>query len=154
MEDKIALEWVTYCLGIDIKDPRKWFCEKREFFEQHKEHLENLGFSQNRNSVENALDNVALSHYENLSGSLLLIRVGTDDKPASDDDLKVVKRLFETALKGIDGFSLIIHSRNIQVSQLSIPQLKRLEKQSIAITEENLDKAEKNIVIDEQSILM
>lgn len=145
--DPVALEWVHFCLARDAGNPKEWFSKKKSFFIKNQSHLEKLGFSMERNSIENALDHVAFTHFENLSGTLFMIRIGTDEKPATKEDFEVAAVLFKDLFKQ-ENVAAILHTRPISVQQLSLPQLKKLERSAT----EAMDGGDNKFIISEEEI--
>ena len=90
LADAIALEWVTMCLS-DNKDS-DWFTEKSKYWNINKEHLETMGFDYNDNIVS-ALDKVAIETIEGLEGALFIVRVGSENAPASEDELASAEQM-------------------------------------------------------------
>ena len=148
MSDKIAYEWVCFCLARDLSNPKDWFERKSHFFEKNKEHLQSLGLSDQRKGLNNALDEVALQKFEHLTGSLLIVKVGNGVNPAVKEDIDIVRNLFSEVAAKYKNLCVLIVSRDINVQQFSLPQLKRLENQAIETMDQHTTNQSPNVISD------
>lgn len=129
LADAIALEWVTMCLS-DNKDS-DWFTEKSKYWNINKEHLETMGFDYNDNIVS-ALDKVAIETIEGLEGALFIVRVGSENAPASEDELASAEQMISEALDDVEGVRAVIVPHNVHIEKYNVPQLRRLVNAVIA----------------------
>ncbi len=144
MSDEVAKQWTTLCLAENTQDPAKWFKDKSEFWRQNSAHLESFGFSF-KGEINHALDTVLVEKLEDLQGSLLLVRVGTDAQPAATTDIELAQKIMSEALAGVEGVRVIISHHAIDIKKVSLPQLRKLTSEVLTAGE---DTNNRNVILD------
>lgn len=131
MEDELAKKWICLCMSEDKENPTKWFNEKSAFWKTNSRHLESFGFSYN-GGINHALDSVLVEKIEDMEGCLLIVRVGTDEQPATATDVELAHKVIEQALDGISGIRVIVSHHALDIKKLSLPQLRKVQSEVLS----------------------
>lgn len=134
MADATAKKWVYLCMAENRENPTQWFKEKNDFWKQNSTHLETFGFNFNGN-ITHALDNALIDKIEDMEGCLLVVRVGTNEQPASTTDVELAHRVMEQALEGLTGVRVIISHHALDVKKISLPQLRKVQSEVLMASE-------------------
>tara|TARA_R110000824_G_scaffold8450_3_gene38485 strand:+ start:13537 stop:14013 length:477 start_codon:yes stop_codon:yes gene_type:complete len=128
-------EWMALCMAqpeegnIELK--KKWQIEKNDFWGTNSDHLSGKGFEFN-SELGKALDFVTIAKDDDLSGSLLVVKIGSSEFPADEDDLKASRQLIDAALSDVVGVRVIVVHHEFEVEKISLPQLRNLESQVLS----------------------
>lgn len=125
-------EWITI-LAKENKSfknntslSEKFLMDKQSFWEKNKETLEEHGFNYNL-SLESALQDIKIMKTENLEGSLLVVSVGDEKKPASEDQIDYVKKMLQEVLDEVKGVRVLVTNTPLNIKKVSLPQLRKIE---------------------------
>lgn len=131
---KICQKWIDYCLREPSYDNshiyNTWLNEKRKYWKANSEHLEKMGFNYDAGLCK-ALDYIEISKHqrEDLEGCLLVIKVGSDKKPATPKEIEVTHKVIKDALAGVRGVKVIITQHSFTMDKVALPQLRRLQSE-------------------------
>jgi hypothetical protein len=123
-KDKIINKWLIYS-SIN-KEDLDWLKEKQLYWNKHKEHLEEKGFVYDSN-ISSALEKVKTTLVDPKDGCLLIVKIGSDNFPASKQEIKEAEDLFKNAFANIPGVIIIITHHSIDVQKIDIKQLKKIQ---------------------------
>jgi len=138
----ICRTWITYCIaepsGEDQKKTETWYKEKQAFFNTNQAHLESKGYSYTA-GIAKALDFVDVEKQNNLEGTLLVVRVGSETRPASPTDIEMAYKMINDALEDVRGVRVLVTHHNFQIEKISLPQLRHLQSAVLASTDSSFD---------------
>jgi hypothetical protein len=134
IKDEVCQKWITYSTAEDSKKPTEWFREKQSFWEENQEHLELSGFTYGTN-IGGALDDIEIMQEEGLEGSLLIVKIGNESRPASPDDINLAHKTINEVLDGVKGVRVIVTHHAFDISKISLPQLRSLQSAVLASTD-------------------
>ena len=134
VKDPICTQWIAYCTVEDNKRPVDWYKDKQTFWEVNQTHLENNGFTYGT-SMGTALDDVELIKEKELEGSLLVVKIGSDSRPASPDDINLAHKMLNEVLEGVKGVRVVVTHHAFDITKISLPQLRNLQSAVLASTE-------------------
>ena len=137
----ICQSWVMYCMTQpkegEIQQKATHQSKKSEFWGSHKEHLLGEGFEYN-SEMQKAIDFVEAEKFNDLSGTLLIVKVGNDEHPADDDEIKATQQLINNALDDILGVRAIIVHHFFNIEKINLPQLRNLESKVLSSNDEKI----------------
>ena len=127
----ICKTWMTYCISeppeeTEMKLVEKWCKDKQKYWDDNEKHLQDNGYSYD-SGIMKALDFVNAEKVNDLEGSLLIVRIGSDDRPAPSSEIENAYALLEKALEGVKGVRVIITDHKFTIEKVSLPQLRRLQ---------------------------
>ena len=136
----LCKQWQSFCLSEPKSEEadviRKWSTEKQEYWDKHKEHLENNGQSF-AGTMAKALDNletmIVANSSKNLDGCLLIARVGSKEHPPAQIDLQKTYNLMNELLKDVKGVRVLVTTPDFAIEKISLPQLRNLQLSLIHI---------------------
>lgn len=131
MADEICKKWVCLCMADNTIVPKKWFDEKHDYWKENSKHLEKFGFSYG-NNITHALDSVLVEKIEDMEGCLLVVKIGTDDQPATATDVELACKVIEDALDGISGVRAIVSHHALDIKKINLPQLRKLKSEILS----------------------
>lgn len=126
IKDPICQKWITYNATEEKGQPFNWFKEKQKFWEDNREHLTTHGFEY-ASSLGSAIDQVELMRKDNIEGSLLLFKIGSDEYPADPDDIQMAYKMVTDTLGDVKGVRVMVTHHAFDVTQVSLPQLRALQ---------------------------
>jgi len=144
VKDPICQKWITYSTAQDPDQPVEWFKDKASFWEEQQTYLEERGFTYGTN-IGSALDQVTIMKQEELEGCLLIVKIGSDERPASPDDINLAYKMLNEVLEGVKGVRVIVTHHAFGIEKISLPQLRALQSSVLASTDPN---EEINPIID------
>ena len=136
MEDPLCQKWVTYSAAQDTEKPAEWYREKQTFWEENHELLEANGFTYGSN-MSGALDQVEALKSEELEGSLLVVKIGNQERPASPDDINLAYKMLNEVLDGVKGVRVVVTHHAFDITKISLPQLRSLQSAVLASVDPN-----------------
>jgi len=140
-KDPTCQQWISYCLSEPSNDnPRmysEWIKEKQKFWETHSNHLTPMGFSYEA-GLSKALDFIDVTRHqkEDLEGCLLVVKIGSDARPATAQDIEGTYKILKDALEGIKGVRVVITHHNFSIEKVALPQLRRIQSEILTSFED------------------
>ena len=135
-DDATINQWLKYC-AIDPKiheEKVKWYKEKQDFWRKHHEFLSGKGFDYNAGIV-NALDFVEVEKKDNMEGCLLIVKIGSDERPAGPAEVETAYKMILDALDGVKGIRVIVTHHLFDVQKITLPQLRNLQSEILTSCE-------------------
>lgn len=130
----ICQNWITYCLSEPTYEDRHtystWVRAKQSFWDANKGYLESMGFNYEAGLCK-ALDFIELNKHQrqDLEGCLLIVKVGSKDKPATPQEVEMTYKLMKDALDDVKGVRVIIAQHTFSIEKVALPQLRRLQSE-------------------------
>jgi len=135
-------KWMAICLTEpNFETHRKyeaWIKSKQKFWAENKVYLESMGFHY-ESAMSKALDFIELSKQQrkDLEGCLLVVKIGSDARPASPQEIEITQKIFSEALDDVKGIRVIITASSFNMEKVSLPQLRRLQSEVLSSFETN-----------------
>lgn len=132
--DPICQKWITFCLSEPSFEEHhiyeRWLKTKQAFWELNKTFLESNGFKYEAGLCR-ALDFIKMDKYErqDLEGCLLIVKVGSEKKPATKLDIDMTHQLLKEAVGNVKGVRIIVTQANFEIQKVALPQLRRLQSE-------------------------
>jgi len=133
MDDPICQKWITYNASEEKNQPFQWFKEKQKFWEENRNHLISNGFEYS-SGIGSAIDQVELMKKDNIEGSLLIFKVGSNEYPADPDDIQMAYKMVSDTLSDVKGVRVMVTHHAFDVTQISLPQLRALQSSVLSST--------------------
>ena len=76
---------------------------------------------------------------------MLIVKIGSDERPASPDDINLAYKMLNEVLEGVKGVRVIVTHHAFGIEKISLPQLRALQSSVLASTDPN---EEINPIID------
>ena len=128
-KDEICKRWITYNLtepkNDDHKKVEKYYAEKEKFWKDNMEHLKANGF-RHSTGLSTALDFVENEKHDT-EACLLLVKVGSNERPASPDDLTMARKMIDEAMDGTKNYHIVVTGHDIHVERIPLSKLRQLE---------------------------
>ncbi|MFA7219198.1 MAG: hypothetical protein WC119_01665 [Synergistaceae bacterium] len=138
MKDPVCHKWLSFSTAVDSDQPAEWFKEKQTFWEENQEHLKSFGFEYASN-IGRALDTVEIMKEDDLEGSLLVVKVGNSERPASPDDINLAHKMLNDVLDGVKGIRVVVTHHAFDITKISLPQIRSLQSAILASTDPSED---------------
>lgn len=135
VEDEIVLEWATMCLMEHPEDGRDWMTKKSNYWAEHEDYLKEKGF-EFHGDIHKALDDLTIEKLEDLEGSLIIVTVGTEQSPATDEDIDYVYETMKAAFASVKNVRVIVLNKTVDIKKISLPQLRRIESEIVSNRDE------------------
>ena len=138
-ECEVCKAWMTFCVAEPPEEStaetiEKWYREKQAYWNANEKHLAKNGYVYD-SSIVKSLDIVELEKVNDLEGSLLIVRVGSDNRPAPTSEIEYAYQMMEKALEGVKGVRVIITDHKFTVEKVSLPQLRMLQSSVLSSVE-------------------
>lgn len=137
-KDEICQKWITYLSTEDKKRPTEWYADKQKYWEQNAKYLESKGFSYKQN-IGTALDEVSVMKDKDLEGSLLVVKIGNNERPASNEDVNLAHKMLNDVLSDVKGVRVVVTHHAFDIQKISLPQLRSLQSEVLASTDPSLN---------------
>jgi type IV secretory pathway VirD2 relaxase len=143
MNDVVCKRWIIYTTAEPKQNTSEWFKEKQDYWNKNHDYLESKGFKYHTN-INGALDFIKCEKEteKGLEGSLLIIRIGSTERPATKQDMDLAHESISKTLKGIPGVRVLVTHHDFQIEKISLPQLRNLQSKVLSSTEDNYGEAE------------
>jgi len=130
----ICRKWMAFCIAeptdelqeSDSKKIEVWYREKQDFWDKNKDYLKSKGFLYESN-ITKALDTVTIDNEKNLEGCLLVVRIGSENRPAGPDDINNAYNMVNKALDKVKGVRVIVTHHEFHIEKISLPQLREVQ---------------------------
>lgn len=130
----VCKQWHALCLSepkeTDANIVKTWYEAKKNFWEKHKDHLENNG-QKYAATITKALDNletiIAANSSKYLDGCLLVVRVGSRQHPPAQTDIKKTYNLLNKMFKDVRGVRILVTTLSFDIQKIPLPQLINLQ---------------------------
>ena len=134
IKDPICQKWITYNVAEEKDQPFNWYKEKQKFWEDNREHLTNNGFEY-ASSIGSAIDQIELMKKDNIEGSLLIFKIGSNEYPADPDDIQMAYKMVTDTLGDVKGVRVMVTHHAFDVTKVSLPQLRALQSSVLSSTD-------------------
>lgn len=149
IKDPICQKWVNYCLLHDDNAPVSLIKEKTDFYHKNQAHLKKNGLLfENSESLQRALDTLESNIIGDLEGCLLHIKVGSESRAASIDELSALERDINDFIKDKIGITVLVSDHSVSIEKYNLPQLRKLTSKVIGSN----DPSETNKVLTQVEI--
>lgn len=140
---KICKQWQAICFSEPNTEEsdiiKKWYADKKSFWEGHQAHLESNGQSYTA-TITKALDNleviVSANTSKNLEGCLLIVKVGSKEHPPAQVDIQKTYNLMNELFKEVKGVRVLVTTPDFNIEKISLPQLRNLQSAVLTSVEE------------------
>ena len=134
--DIVVNQWLKFCAIDPESKPNQieWFKQKQEFWKKNEAHLGSKGFNFN-SSIVNALDTVKAELHPNMEGSLLIFKIGSNERPAGLPEIDAAYKQIDQALDGVKGIRVMVTHHLFSVEKISLPQLRNLQSSVLSSCE-------------------
>ena len=139
----LCKQWHALCLSepkeAEADAVKNWYEAKKDFWEKHREHLENNGQSYTA-TITKALDDleaiVAANSSKHLDGCLLVVKVGSKQHPPAQVDIQKTYNLLNEMFKDVKGVRVLVTTPDFEIQKIPLPQLIHLQSAVLMSYEE------------------
>lgn len=127
--DPICKRWMTFNLTEpkteDHKKVEKYYDEKQKFWNENEAHLKKCGL-RHSTGLATALDFLETEKHD-AESCLFVLKIGSNERPASAEDLEMVRKMADEALNGVVGYHIIVTGHDLNIERIPLRKLRQLE---------------------------
>lgn len=79
--------------------------------------------------LTHAISQIKTQIMNEIEGSLIVVKVGSDKNPAQNADVKAARKCIEEAIRGTKGVKLIVATHNFDIQQLTLSDLRQIQSE-------------------------